>query len=913
MKSFLKIFLFFLVLLFNSQPEIWAGYIEDADGKTVIHVKVFSLPDQEKPDPASKAAYAAIEAFKSKFPSIFAAKYRNKYKTNPGKYGKHNWDNVEIALERFTGIEVEGVETDLLAIAGGLAPDILYINFRKSDNYIQNGFLYPLDEYFATMTKDEIDFRINTRLWPVIKRKGSAGALHDWMMPYGGAMGKVLLYRKDLFDEAGLSYPDKNWTWDDLLNASKKITNPDKGIYGIFFKRDKYESWYWLSFLWSAGGDVMLYDEDKDQWKCVFDSKEAVVALDFYTQLCCEKWIDKEGKIRRGYSSKDSSEGSTKWNRGEIGMMFSDIDDKLFSTINPEITGICPIPKGPTGIRGGELNSQMMGLFSQIKEPAVRDAAWEYMFFYDSEEAVKIKTKIMVEGGLANFINPKYLRMFGYENLEYLVPKELIEIYEIAISTSKPEPYGKNSNVVYQLMTEPIQEAEQLSVSDNLPENKEARITVLKNILGRACERANEEMIGIITPEERLKRNVVAGIAIAVIIVIFCIAMWKMFKVFSAQASKFGTKFNAWNLKKYGWAYLLLLPALLTILIWSYIPLFRGSLIAFYDYRLIGNSIWTGFANFGDVIFNFYWWNALWNSIRYSFLLLSLTFIPPIILAIILQEIPKGSLFFRMVFYLPTVIAGIVTLLLWKQFFDPSEKGMLNAVMLKIPAIGYVFAGIILLLIALQFAGRLKFYGMYKSMSFFIIVGIILFFTCAKLALPILFPNAESIAAALPHIPGRLFSCPSEGFRWLSDPDTAMLSCIIPMVWAGIGPGCLIYLAALKGIPDDFYEAADIDGATFTDKIIFIVFPTLKILIIINFVGAFISSWNSAGNILVMTGGAANTEVAGLHIWYKAFAFLQIGPATAMGWMLGCMLVGFTIQQLSILSRIEFKPVKQGK
>jgi len=131
---------------------------------------------------------------------------------------------------------------------------------------------------------------------------------------------------------------------------------------------------------------------------------------------------------------------------------------------------------------------------------------------------------------------------------------------------------------------------------------------------------------------------------------------------------------------------------------------------------------------------------------------------------------------------------------------------------------------------------------------------------------------------------------------------------VIPMVWAGMGPGCLIYLAALKGIPDDYYEAADIDGANFLDKILFVVFPTLKVLIIINFVGVFISSWYGAtGNILVMTGGGANTEVAGLHIWYKAFTYLKFGPATAMAWMLGFLLIGFTLHQLKILARVEFR------
>jgi multiple sugar transport system permease protein len=153
-----------------------------------------------------------------------------------------------------------------------------------------------------------------------------------------------------------------------------------------------------------------------------------------------------------------------------------------------------------------------------------------------------------------------------------------------------------------------------------------------------------------------------------------------------------------------------------------------------------------------------------------------------------------------------------------------------------------------------------------------------------------------------------LVNFPAEPYRWLSDPETAMLACVIPMVWAGIGPGCLIYLAALKGIPEDYYEAADIDGASFVDKILFVVFPILKPLILINFIGVFIGSWYGAeSNILAMTGGSGNTEVAGLHIFYKAFRGMKFGPATAMAWVLAFMLVGLTVYQLRIISRVEFK------
>ena len=135
-----------------------------------------------------------------------------------------------------------------------------------------------------------------------------------------------------------------------------------------------------------------------------------------------------------------------------------------------------------------------------------------------------------------------------------------------------------------------------------------------------------------------------------------------------------------------------------------------------------------------------------------------------------------------------------------------------------------------------------------------------------------------------------------------------MLACVIPMVWAGIGPGSLIYQAALKGVADDYYEAADIDGATFIDKILFVVFPILKPLILINFIGVLLTSlFGATAIILAMTGGAADTEVAGLHIFYEAFIFQKFGPATAMAWVLAFLLIGLSVYQLRILSQLEFR------
>ncbi len=357
-----------------------------------------------------------------------------------------------------------------------------------------------------------------------------------------------------------------------------------------------------------------------------------------------------------------------------------------------------------------------------------------------------------------------------------------------------------------------------------------------------------------------------------------------------------------------------MIPAVASIALWQYVPLLRGSYMAFFDYKIVGDSTFVLVDNFANLLWSLEWWNSLWNAIRYSLLTMSMTFLPPIILAIFLQEVPRCKILLRTLYYLPAVVTGLVTMVLWKQFFEGSENGMINRVIVKVPAIGFILISLILLAIFFAFAKRLKFYEFKLSMWLCVIGGILVFYTVLQFTEPIFFQGSETFMTSLKVMPKRLFSCTPLPYQWLSNPDTAMGACILPMVWAQMGPGCLIYLAALKGIPTDHYEAADIDGATFIDKILFVVFPTLKALIIINFVGVFIVSWTrSTGQILVMTGGSANTTTTGLLIWKKAFTYLQMGPATAMAWTLGFLLIGFTVYQLQILSKVEFKATGRAK
>ena len=423
--------------------------VQGDDGAVQIQLKVHNwvLPDPTRSDTLSRSNYAVVQAFVREFPKIFEERYRARYEADPEKYGPGPWDAVSVVPKRFSGITVEGVESDLLAIAGNAAPDVLYLNFKRSDTFIQQGLLYPLDRpedhYLTSLTDEELAFRVHPKIWPVVRRDGPAGEEHVWAMPFGGVLGRVLLYRKDRFEEAGLAFPDASWTWDDLMHACKTLTDPAKGRYGIRMKRGKEESWYWTTFLYSVGEDVLAYDESVADWKVVFNTPQAARAVDFYARLCAEPWVDANGVPRKGYAYRDAGDAAVKWKRGEIAMAQGYIDEKTFAEgINPDLVGIAPVPMGPEGIRGAELNSRMMGLFAGIEDPVVRDAAWEFIRFFDTREAMALKTRIMVESGYGAFVNPRYLRMFGYDDLIRLAPKGWEETFEITVASGVPSRTG---------------------------------------------------------------------------------------------------------------------------------------------------------------------------------------------------------------------------------------------------------------------------------------------------------------------------------------------------------------------------------------------------------------------------------------------------------------------------------------
>lgn len=128
--------------------------------------------------------------------------------------------------------------------------------------------------------------------------------------------------------------------------------------------------------------------------------------------------------------------------------------------------------------------------------------------------------------------------------------------------------------------------------------------------------------------------------------------------------------------------------------------------------------------------------------------------------------------------------------------------------------------------------------------------------------------------------------------RWLVDPNLALLSLTIVSLW-GIGSTMVIYLAGLQGVPDLYYEAAEIDGAGRWAKLRHITIPLMSPVILFNVITGVIASFQVFTAGYLITGGGPDnaTLFYVLHIYRTGFKNFHMGQAAALSWVLFVIIV----------------------
>jgi multiple sugar transport system permease protein len=269
--------------------------------------------------------------------------------------------------------------------------------------------------------------------------------------------------------------------------------------------------------------------------------------------------------------------------------------------------------------------------------------------------------------------------------------------------------------------------------------------------------------------------------------------------------------------------YLFLFPNFFGFLAFSFIPIIISFLLTFTRWDLASSPQFIGVKNYLDLVTDGLFWKYLWNTFYYAGLTVPLTIIVGFSLAYLLNRKIRGVIFFRTIYFLPSVTLIVAVAVIWSWLYN-ADFGLINFVLDKLGISG---------------------------------------------------PN------------------------WLQSKTWAMPAIIIMGVWKGSGYSMLIYLAGLQSIPEEYYEASEIDGAGWWQQIrhitIPLIFPTTFFILVTSTIGAI----QGFDQFYVMTRGgpAGATTTLVYYIFQNAFEWFNMGYAATAAAILFVIIMIITLLQ----------------
>ncbi|MES2201756.1 MAG: extracellular solute-binding protein, partial [candidate division FCPU426 bacterium] len=621
-----------------------------------VVLRIPGFPNENKADLKADAEREGIRIFEARYPHI--------------------------KINRFQGIKSIGNLTEaseLMALAGGTAPDVLDVFVHKVQNYIDQGFAQPIEDKLEGWEGRK---NMPDVFWPSVTRgKHVYGVVHEWY-------SLQLMYRKDMFKEAGLDPERPPQTWDELYDYAQRLTFPDKivsemttnkkGQYGFQLNGAWAAAWQFPIWVWQAGGDVVvpyipgehgaperrmtldeLYaerltiDASKVKWRVTFDSPASVAALEFWKKLVWGKWT-RDGKEYTGVVTTTSFGSNTdmdEFGRGKVAMRIYSPSWYALDTygLAPSQIGIAPLPAGPGG-RANYAAGDLYMINSSVKDPELRDAAWKYIEFKTSDEFRRILVKHMIQADAPYQLKPEELIRFGYTSFYEKFPRNWIETSKVTSNNLHVETYAPNYQVV--------QTNELVIPLSKVLDDKDADPYTE---LHATTERVNSFIYGIRPAAEQARLRLFAKIGFVLALLGLATIFYFFFRkrksddklITAGGQTMFSAKGATTHIKVWS----MLAMALLSMLIWSYLPLIQGAGIAFMDYRIIGESRWIGLDNFIEFFTQPQFLQIVWATIYYVGASLTFGFVAPILLALLLAEIPRFKVLFRVGYYLPAVMA----------------------------------------------------------------------------------------------------------------------------------------------------------------------------------------------------------------------------------------------------------------
>jgi len=289
------------------------------------------------------------------------------------------------------------------------------------------------------------------------------------------------------------------------------------------------------------------------------------------------------------------------------------------------------------------------------------------------------------------------------------------------------------------------------------------------------------------------------------------------------------------NLQQFFWLLVFLGLPLLLYGLWVIYPTIRTFTLAFTNYDGLSPARWIGWANFKELFQTEAFRLALWHNLIWILIFITIPTSAGLALAMVLNQGVRFDRFLKIAFYLPLVLAPVVTAMVWGWIYHP-QQGLLNTVLVEI-------------------------LRLVKLLGF----------------------NVDPESA--------------RQIGWLGDPRLALLSVIAAAVWRQVGYVMVLYLAGLKTLDSEVLEAAKVDGAEGFNLFRYMIFPMLAPVTTIVVVISIVDSLRSFDLVNVMTlGGPFSTsEVLANYMVLTAFHDYRQGYAAAVAVILFLITFVFTL------------------
>lgn len=368
-----------------------------------------------------------------------------------------------------------------------------------------------------------------------------------------------------------------------------------------------------------------------------------------------------------------------------------------------------------------------------------------------------------------------------------------------------------------------------------------------------------------------------------------------------------------------------LAPNLTGFLLFTSLPVFFSLGLSFFQWDTFSAPRFVGFDNFIRLLNDPKLWFYLYNTL---FLMtgLPLSIAGSLFLAVVLSQKLRGIVLYRTLFYLPTVTNGVALFLLWKWLYNP-KYGLINSLLL--PLLTWPYLSLVVRLVLLVGLGGWAWYHGKRTREYWpaperrgkllhgAVLGILFLAGVGWLVgglstyggLASWLGGRFSLLEGLDTIddlPNWLSGSTELGFlSWLGGESTAYwakAAIVFMGVWASVGGGNMIlYLAALANVPEELYEASDIDGASrwqqFWNVTWPMIAPTTFFILVMGVIAGLQGGFEIA--YLMTSGGPGkdgdNTVTLGYFIYRAAFENLEFGYAAAVSWFMFVIIFGLTL------------------